>query len=470
MKMLIGGAWSDATAGRRLGVVNPATWEEIDQVPLGGPDDAGAAVEAAADALRGWGDLPVLERAGRLTRTASLVREETERLAALLVSEQGKPLREARDEIRGFAHILEYYAGLASSLRGDAVRTGAYGRIITEKRPIGVCAAIVPWNMPVIIAGWKIGPALMAGNTLVLKPASNTPLTTLAIGELFVRAGLPPGVLNIVTGPGESLGEALVTHPGVRKVSFTGATDTGRHIAEAAAPTMKYLTLELGGSDPMIVCDDADLDAAANGAVAARFYNCGQTCTAVKRVYVFSEIAERFRERVAQRVEEITVGNGMEKGVRMGPLSNAAGYTHIEQIVDEMKGEAEIIAGGERQGDRGWFYRPTVICGCSPDALPLREEVFGPVLPIVEVETLDEAITEANSTRYGLGASIWTNSLSRTEQGCRELEAGIVWVNQHLKIPPEAPFGGVKGSGIGRENGPGALDRYTEERSILVRI
>jgi len=470
MKMLIGGAWMDASSGKMMGIVNPATWDEIGSVPLGGPQDAGAAVEAAENALAGWSEMPALERGKVLAQTAALVRGDSERLAALLVAEQGKPLREATDEIRGFAHILEYYAGLASSLYGETMATKAYGRIIIEKRPLGVCVGIVPWNMPVLIAGWKIGPALLAGNTLVLKPASTTPLTTLEIGKLFVRAGLPPGVLNIVTGPGESLGEALVTHAAVRKVSFTGEIGTGRHVAEAAAPTMKHLTLELGGSDPAIVCDDADLEKAAAGVVGARFYNCGQVCTAVKRVYVFSSVADRFRALVREKTEKIIVGSGMEAGVGMGPLNNAGGYERMQQIVDDLRGEARLLIGGEATGKKGWFFAPTVVTDLPSDALPLREEVFGPILPVIEVSDLDEAIDRANSTQYGLGASIWTRRLDRAERGCRELEAGIIWVNQHLKIPPEAPFGGTKGSGIGRENGPRALDHYTEERSILIRI
>ncbi|WP_342677988.1 aldehyde dehydrogenase family protein [Methanofollis sp. UBA420] len=469
MKMLIGGAWVDASSERTMDVVNPATWETIERVPLGGPEDGGAAVEAAGEALAGWAGQTSLDRGKVLYRTADLVRGEVDTLATTLVAEQGKPLREAKDEVRGFAHILEYYAGLASSLMGETLNTQAYGRIIVEKRPLGICVGIVPWNMPVLIAGWKIGPALLAGNTVVLKPASTTPLTTLAIGDLFCRAGLPAGALNIVTGPGETLGEALVTHPDVRKVSFTGEIGTGRHVAEAAAQTIKHVTLELGGSDPMIVCDDADLEAAVAGAVAGRFYNCGQTCTAVKRLFVFSSVADRFRALLTRKTEEIRVGNGMEAGVRMGPLNNAPGQERMRQVVEEIEGEGRILTGGKVPPGKGFFFEPTVVAGLAPDALSLREEVFGPVLPVVEVESLDEALQEANSTKYGLGASIWTKNLERAERGCRDLEAGIVWVNQHLKIPPEAPFGGTKWSGIGRENGRAALDRYTEERSILVR-
>ncbi|QSZ66527.1 aldehyde dehydrogenase [Methanofollis aquaemaris] len=469
MKMLIGGEWKAAASGGEMEVVNPATWETIGTVPLGGHEDAGAAVDAAGSAFAGWADLPPVERGKVLFRTAALVREETEHLAATLVAEQGKPLREATDEVRGFAHVLEYYAGLSSSLYGESINTKAYGRIIVERRPLGVCVGIVPWNMPVLIAGWKIGPALVAGNTMVLKPASTTPLTTLAIGDLFLRAGLPEGVLNVVTGPGETVGEALVTHPNVRKVSFTGDIGTGRHVAETAAQTMKHVALELGGSDPMIVCDDADLKAAAAGAVVGRFYNCGQTCTAVKRVYVFSDVAERFKELLVEKTRAITVGDGMETWVRMGPLNNAAGLERIEGVVEDVREEAEILTGGRHPGGKGFFYEPTLITGLPADAPTLREEVFGPVLPVVEVEDLDEAVEAANSTRYGLGASIWTKEIGRAERGCRDLEAGIVWVNQHLKVPPETPFGGVKWSGTGRENGLHALERYTEEKALLIR-
>lgn len=469
MKMLIGGEWETAASDGEMEVINPATWETVGVVPQGGHEDARAAVDAAGEACSGWAALPPVERGKILFRTAALVREEVGRLAATLVAEQGKPLREATDEVRGFAHVLEYYAGLSSSLYGESINTKPYGRIIVERRPLGICAGIIPWNMPVMIAGWKIGPALTAGNTMVLKPASTTPLTTLAIGDLFLKAGLPAGVLNIVTGPGKTVGEALVTHPDVRKISFTGEIGTGRHVAETAAQTMKHVTLELGGSDPMIVCDDADLEAAAAGAAGGRFYNCGQTCTAVKRVYVFSEVADRFSELLTEKTRAFTIGNGMEKGVRMGPLNNAAGLERIEAVVEDVQDEAEILTGGKRPEGKGFFYEPTLITGLPADAPVLSEEVFGPVLPIVEVENLDEALDAANSTRYGLGASIWTNDLRRAERGCQGLEAGIVWVNQHIKVPPETPFGGVKLSGTGRENGLHALERYTEEKALLIK-
>lgn len=476
MKMLINGEWRDSISGKVFPVHNPATGEVVGEAPLGGKEDVRSAIEAAGEAFADWSARSPRDRSKVLFFAAEEVRRRNTDLAALLTAEQGKPIREAVDEINGFANILEYYHALSAGERGEFVNLKGYGRAVVRRHPLGICGAIIPWNMPAIIMGWKIGPALTAGNTVVMKPARTAPLTCLKLAEILGEAGLPPGVLNIVTGPGETVGREIARNPGVRKVSFTGEVGTGRQVALDAAPALKRLTLELGGSDPMIVCDDADIPAAVEGVVRGRFYNCGQVCTAVKRLYVFESIADEFLRRLTARVEGIVVGNGMDRGVGMGPLNNPAGLKRVVGLVDAVRerDEGAIVAGGrtpEGEGyDRGHFFLPTLVAGVPHDSALFSEEVFGPVLPIAAVSDLDEALELANNSRYGLGASVWTHSADVIGRATEELDAGIVWVNQHLKIPPEVPFGGTKASGIGRENGSRALEEYMEEKAVLIRL
>jgi succinate-semialdehyde dehydrogenase/glutarate-semialdehyde dehydrogenase len=478
MKMLIDSEPVDAISGEDFEVRNPATGKAIDRVPAGNAADVGRAADAAQDAFERWAAMPARERGKILFKGAQAVREQVKDLSVTLTMEQGKPLREARDEIQGFANILEYFAGVSSALEDRMVPLahgqGKYGIIV--RKPIGVCGGIIPWNVPAILMGWKIGPALAAGNTMVLKPASTTPLTNLALAYLLNWSGLPKGVLNVVTGRGDTVGEAIVSDPKIRKISFTGQVSTGRHVLEVASRSMKHVTLELGGSDPMIVCDDADMKQAVEGAVRGRFYNCGQVCTAVKRLYVFESIADEYVKQLQARVSSLKVGNGMEQGVDMGPLNNAQQLEKIKKIVDSIreKGEGNIIAGGrapEGDGyDSGYFYMPTLVTDVPKDSKLLTEECFGPVLPVVVVKDLDDAIAQANDSKYGLGSSIWTKNMERASIACARLQSGITWVNQHTKIPPEMPFGGVKESGLGRENGLQSIDQYTEIKSILVNI
>jgi len=476
MKMLINGEWRDSVSGRVFPVHNPATGDVVGEAPLGGEDDVLSAIEAAGEAFSDWAAKSPRDRAKILFFAAEEVRRRNTDLAALLTAEQGKPVREAVDEINGFANILEYYHGISAGLSGEFANLKGYGLTTVRRRPLGICGAIIPWNMPAIIMGWKIGAALAAGNTMVLKPARTAPLTCLKLAEILGEAALPPGVLNVVTGPGETVGREIARNPIIRKVSFTGEVGTGRQVALDAAPALKRLTLELGGSDPMIVCDDADIPAAVEGVIRGRFYNCGQVCTAVKRLYVFDSIADEFVRRLTARVEGIVVGNGMDRGVGMGPLNNRAGLQRVAGIVDAARerDEGEILAGGRTpEGEeykRGLFFLPTLIAGVPHDSVLFSEEVFGPVLPIAAVSNLDEALELANNSRYGLGASVWTHSADVIARATEELEAGIVWVNQHLRIPPEVPFGGTKASGIGRENGSRALEEYTEEKAVLVRL
>ena len=409
-----------------------------------------------------------------LFHAAEKVREQHKELARLLTMEQGKPLREAIDEVRGYANILEYYAGISAQPAGETVRLGATGDAIVVREPLGVCGVIIPWNMPVLIMGWKTGPALLAGNTVVLKPASTTPLTNIRLVRIFDEAGLPPGVLNVVTGSGEVVGEALVNHPEVKKVSFTGSCATGRRIRELASALVKELTLELGGSDPMIVMADADIDRAVEGALRGRFYNAGQTCTAVKRLYVHEKIADEFVQRLKTRTSALNVGNGLGPKTDMGPLNSADQRERIIQLVDRTRERREgtiLTGGGVLRGkayESGYFYHPTLVTDVVPGSCLLTGELFGPVLPVMAVPDLDAAISAANATRYGLGASVWTKNVHTVKRVFDEVQAGIIWVNRHLTVPPEVPFGGVGESGSGRENGYHAVDQYSRTKTLLL--
>ncbi|MDQ7849531.1 MAG: aldehyde dehydrogenase family protein [Armatimonadota bacterium] len=459
----------------RLAVTNPASGEVIDTVPRGGSSEVDAAVNAAATAFPAWRDLPAARRGELVAAAARAVLGRLDELAPLLVAEQGKPLREARLEIRRFVHTLEYYAGLAKNLRGGYVPNldqGAYGMIL--KQPMGVVAAIVPWNFPVSLLGNKLGPALVAGNTVVAKPAETTPLATLRVAAIMHAAGVPSGVFNVVTGRGSEAGRALVEHPRVRKVAFTGSTPVGREILARAAADLKRVTLELGGSDPMIVCDDADLETAAGAASVGRFFNCGQACLAVKRLYVFERVADEFLRHLQARVGRLRLGPGDAEGVLIGPLHTAQGRETIEaQVADALAGGARVLLGARRPAGatfaRGFFYEPTVLLEPAPDARVAREEVFGPVLPVWRVRDLDDAIRRANDSIYGLGSSIWTRDLDRASYAAERLEAGWTWINSPPKIYDELPHGGVKQSGIGKEHGSEALDYYMETKSVVVR-
>lgn len=460
-----------------LGVIsvrNPADGSIVGAIPLGTTADVTRSVDAAREAFIPWSKTEPVDRAKILFLAAQRVRSDQKRLATLLTREQGKPLRESTNEIAGFARVLEYYASISGLMRGDYAKSTTYGHMMVSRRSVGVCAAIIPWNMPALIMAWKVGPALAAGNTIVVKPASTAPLTCIELAKHLDAAGLSKGVLTIVTGPGEVVGEALAADPGIRHLSFTGAVNTGVRVATTAAPTFKRLVLELGGSDAMIVCRDADLDLAAKGAVSGRFFNCGQTCTAIKRVFVDEAVAGPFMSKVTELTGRLRPGNGLSDGVDLGPLHTASGREGIMALLQETveKDAGKVLTGGaipdKEPLPAGNFFTPTVLSDVSSDARIMNEEVFGPILPIALYHTLDDAICQANSTRYGLGASVWTHDSRIISRTCEELDAGIIWVNQHLRIPPEVPFGGVKASGLGRENGRYAIEEYLEEKTVLI--
>lgn len=473
-KMIIGGEPVASHSGAEYPVLNPATGEVVDTAPLGDEHDVEFAVQAAERAFPKWWATPAAKRGEIVAAGARNILEHEDELARLLTSEQGKPLREARLEVRRLAHTLEHYAGLSKNLRGGYVPNldeGKYGLIL--KRPIGVVAAIVPWNFPVSLMGNKIAPALVAGNVVINKPASTTPLTASRCVQLVCEAGLPPGVLNLVAGPGATVGEAILAHPKIRKIGFTGATATGRHVMRVASDTIKRVTLELGGSDPLIVCDDANLDEAASATSVGRFFNCGQACLAVKRVFVFDRVADEFIEKLAAKTRKLRVGSGVEKGVLVGPMHTNVQREEVEAQIEEAKQRgANILVGGKRPTgdgfDKGNYLLPTLLTDVDPESRVLNEEVFGPALPIVRVRDLDEAIARANASIYGLGSSIWTSDLNRATRAAERLEAGYTWINSAQIIYDELPFGGFKQSGVGKEHGIEALDHYMESKAVVV--
>lgn len=480
-QMLIGGESVDSVSNETYEVRNPATGEVVDRVPKGTAQDVERAVQAAQSAFGEWADTTAEDRGKALLNACELIQERSKEIAELLTLEQGKTLFEANLEIHHLLHGLEFYAGLASKVRGSHVplpQKGAYGMVV--RQPIGVCAGIVPWNFPLTLMGTKLGPALAAGNTIIIKTASTTPLATLACMEQIQKAtyadgkkSLPKGTVNVVTGPGSTVGEELLRHPSIRRIAFTGSTEVGRHVMEVAGREIKRITLELGGSDPMIVMDDAPVDTAVKMADVGRFFNCGQMCLGVKRLFLHQAIADRFIDDLAALLQKKTVGNGMSRETRMGPLHLDYQRAEVEEQVEEAKSRgAKAIVGGERARggdlDKGFFYLPTLLTGVPDDARITREECFGPALPIFTFTDLDEAIERANSSIYGLGSSIWTRNLSHANKAIDKLQAGNVWVNSLHYGYDELPFGGVKASGIGREHGPEALDYYLEPKGVVI--
>ena len=476
--MFINGEWVEAKSGATYEVKNPANGETIDTAPLGDAADANAAVESAKAAFKDWAAMAPDARAEILHKGVNLAKEQVKDLAGLLTKEQGKPFMESMGELNHCLHGMEFYVGLASKIRGSQVplppsmNPNCYGVIM--KQPVGICVGIIPWNFPITLMGTKVGPALIAGNPIIIKPASTTPLTTLKIIGILNEAGLPAGVLNCVTGPGSKVGNALVSHQDVRRVALTGSSETGRQVMETAGPDFKRITLELGGSDPMIVCPDADMKKAVNGAMIGRFWNAGQACLAVKRLYLFEEVYDEFLEQLVGKVGRYEPGDGMEKAekprIRMGPLHTAYQREEIEeQLKDAVDNGAKVLVGGKRPegNEQGYFFEPAVVENVAEDSKLVTEEVFGPVLPVFKVSSLDEAIAKANNSKWGLGSSIWTNNMKYANQAAREIQSGMVWINQIHFGYDEMPFGGVKASGIGHEHGPEALDYYFEPKSVV---
>src|SRR5579859_3185091 len=472
--MLIGGEWRQAAAHDELEVVNPATEEVVDSVPAGSREDVELAVATAKRAFAEWSRTDVEKRAAVLAKAAALIEENAADLAAKLTAEQGKPLAEARGEVTHLAHGLHYYAEAATKVRGayqelPSTFGPAYGLVI--RRPMGVCAAITPYNFPLTLLGTKVAPALAMGNTVVAKPAATTPLATLEVARLFAEAGVPDGVLNVVTGRGSEIGDALVGHPDVRRVAFTGSTAVGRHLMSVAGPLLKRVSLELGGSDPVIVCADADVAAAVKAVIIGRYWNAGQACLGCKRVFVHDSVYDDFVSELVARVGRYEPGDGTVKAekpkLRMGPIHTRAGRDELLEQLESSGGEV-LIGGGTGGHERGYFLEPAVIAEPAPGSRVLCEEVFGPVLPVMRFSDFDDALRRANDTPYGLGSSIWTHDARLIHRAALQIDAGMTWVNQIHYGYDELPFGGVKASGFGKEHGLEALDSYVELKSVVV--
>jgi succinate-semialdehyde dehydrogenase/glutarate-semialdehyde dehydrogenase len=457
-----------------LEVVNPATEEVVGEVPGGDAADVERAVAAAKQAFPEWAATDTEARAHILAAAADLIEEQAKDLAAVLTSEQGKPIAEARGEVTHLAHGVRYYAEAATKVRGayqelPSAFGPAYGQVI--RRPMGVCAAITPYNFPLTLLGTKVAPALASGNTVVAKPAATTPLATLEVAKLFAEAGVPDGVLNVVTGRGSEIGDALVGHPDVRRVAFTGSTAVGRHVVSIAGPLLKRVTLELGGSDPVIVCEDADVVAAVKAVIIGRYWNAGQACLGCKRVFVHDSVYDDFVGQLVERVRRYEPGDGTVKAekprLRMGPIHTRAGRDELVEQIESSGGEV-LTGGGTGGHDKGWFLEPAVIAEPAADARVMREEVFGPVLPVLRYSDFDDVIARANDTPYGLGSSIWTHDVRKIHRAAQAIDAGMTWVNQIHYGYDELPFGGIKDSGFGKEHGLEALDSYVELKSVVV--
>ncbi|MBU8546081.1 MULTISPECIES: NADP-dependent succinate-semialdehyde dehydrogenase [Roseomonadaceae] len=466
----INGQWVQADSGKTIAVRNPATGEVIGQVPAMGVAETRRAIEAAQAAFAGWRAMLAKDRAAILRKLNDLMLANTDDLAAIMTAEQGKPLAEAKGEIAYAASFIEWFAEEAKRIYGDTVPQNAKGRrILVLKEPIGVFAAITPWNFPAAMITRKAGPGWAAGCTGVIRPASQTPFSALALAVLAERAGMPPGVCNIITGPATETGGELTSHPAVRKLSFTGSTEVGRKLLAQCAPTIKKTSMELGGNAPFIVFDDADLDAAVQGAMASKYRNTGQTCVCANRILVQDGVYDAFAQKLKAAVEGLKVGDGMEPGVTQGPLINADAVAKVEEhIADATAKGASILTGGKRHARGGNFFQPTILTDVPPGAMVFREETFGPVAPLFRFKTEEEAVALANDSEFGLAAYFYARDIGRIFRVAEAIEAGIIGINEGIISTEVAPFGGVKQSGLGREGSKYGIEDYLEIKYLAL--
>jgi aldehyde dehydrogenase (NAD+) len=474
--LLIDNVWRDAASRRTMDVVNPATEEVIAQVASAGAADLDDAVRAARAALEGpWGEMSARERGRLVRRLGERLLERVDEVARLETIHNGKPISESRHiEIPAAAECFEYYGGWSDKVMGETIPVKGNHLTYTLREPVGVVAAIVPWNFPLLLASWKVAPALACGNTVILKPASQTPLTALALGEIALEVGLPPGVFNVLTGPGAELGQAIVEHPGIDKIAFTGDTSTGKGIMRGAAGSLKRITLELGGKSANIVLRDADLEAAVRGATIGIFYGKGEVCAAGSRLLVDRAIKSEFIDKLATRARKMTAGDPMDPKTRFGALSSKKQMETVLRYIESGNTEgATLVAGGARTDigtGKGYFVQPTVFADVRPEMTIAREEIFGPVLAAIEFADVDEAIARANDSPYGLAAGVWTRDIKKAHYVARKLQAGTIWINTYNVYDTAAPFGGYKQSGFGREMSAHALEHYTQVKSVWVDL
>lgn len=469
--LYINGEW--ITDGEKIDVVNPATGKVIEQVATGGREETRQAIQAAKEAFYVWKNIPGPDRGKYLAEVARMMREDAEEIAKTITSENGKPLVDARREVQSGIDYVEWYSEEARRIYGDTLTPSHENKhLMVLKEPVGVVGAITPWNFPFSMITRKIAPAIAAGCTVVLKPASVTPLSAIKVFEYFHKAGLPKGVVNLVIGSASEIGEELTSSIDVRKLTFTGSTVIGKKLLQQSADTVKNVSMELGGHAPYIVFEDADLDLAVEGALNSKFRNAGQTCISTNRIYVQESVAEEFGKKLAARVRELKVGDGLEEDTDVGPLIDEGAIAKMnEQIEDASKHGAKVLAGGKRiEGKDGYFYEPTVITFANDQMQIATEETFGPIAPIFTFKDEKEAIEKANHKYYGLAAYCYTKDLGRGLRMMRELEYGIVGINDATPVVIQAPFGGVKQSGIGNEGGKYGLDEYLEEKYVSILL
>jgi betaine-aldehyde dehydrogenase len=476
--MVIGGESVEATDGQTFDIVNPATGKTIATAPLGGRADVDRAVEtaqAAFDERKGWTNWAAGKRGRTLAKLADLIKKNSDELAWLESRNGGKPITSSRGEIIGASLVFDYYAGAANKIYGQTIPVSKPGIDLTLREAIGVVGLIVPWNFPLLMAAWKVAPALAAGNAAILKPASYTPLTAIRLGELALEAGVPPGILNVVTGPGGSVGASIAAHPGIGKVAFTGETTTGQEIMRLASANVKRISLELGGKSPNIVFADADLERFAKESPYSVFDNAGQDCCARSRILVERSAHERVVELFAEATRNVKVGDPAEDATEVGPLVSTKQRDKVKDYIEIGLGEgATLVVGGEAPKDQaladGAYLLPTVFDGVDNDMRIAREEIFGPVVSVIPFDTEEEALKLANATPYGLSGSIWSRDIGKAMRAAKALQAGVISINSNSSVHTEAPFGGYKMSGIGRELGMAALDLYTETKNVFIDI
>jgi phenylacetaldehyde dehydrogenase len=472
-KLLIDGKWQPARSGGMIDVFEPSTGEKLGEIAAGEPEDVTLAVEAARGAFDDgrWSRLTPAEREARLHRLADLMQRDAEALATIETLDNGKPLTASREvDVADAVRCVRYMAGWPTKIDGRSVTVSAPHSplALTMKEPVGVVAAITPWNFPLGMAVQKVAPALAAGCTVVLKPAEQTSLTALRLGAIALEAGIPEGVLNVVTGLGSTVGAALVRNPQVAKISFTGSTATGIQIGKMAMDNMTRLTLELGGKSPMIVLPDCDLDLAAQGVIDGLFFNAGQVCSAAARLYVHADIHDMLLEKVAARIAALRLGHGLDPATDMGPLVSAVQRDRVRRYIDQGDRDGAQRIGGDPWEHAGWFVRPTIFTHLDPNSTLMREEIFGPVLSVARFDNLDEVVRCANDSCYGLAASIWSNNLAQVRTLANRLRAGTIWVNAHNPVDPALPFGGFALSGYGREGGPEGVDIFLETKAVWI--
>jgi aldehyde dehydrogenase (NAD+) len=475
-RLLIDGQWVDGS--KHFESINPATEEVLTQVTLASPADVDRAVQAARRAFEDrngpWRKLSASQRGRLLWKLADLIESNIDELSELETLDNGKPIFESRQvDMPMVVDVLRYYAGLATKIQGETVNTCETAFTYTLREPIGVVGLIVPWNFPLLLASWKLGPALASGNTLVLKPAEQTPLTTLKLGELSIEAGFPAGVINIVTG-GPETGKAIVAHPGVDKIAFTGSTAVGKEIMRGAADTLKRVTLELGGKSPNIVFSDADIDGAVKGAINGIFYGKGEVCNAGSRLFLESKLKDEFTEKLVARARKMLPADPLDPKTRLGAIVSQEQMKTVLGYIEAGKSEgAKVVAGGNRvsaNGGKGFFIEPTIFDDVKNDMKIAQEEIFGPVLSVLTFDDIDEMIDRANNSPYGLAAAVWTRNVKKAHTVSRRLKAGTVWINTYGLMDAALPFGGYKSSGFGRELGAHALEHYTELKTVWLNM